>query len=83
MHQLICIIVTNHRKEALARVEDYIALAVAAIGRDEWPLQLPIYGSSQIMTWKLAKQRRNCLLLFYLLAKSHALLRTNASSTKR
>nr|SVE94376.1 EOG090X09ZG [Simocephalus serrulatus] len=36
-----------------------------------------------MMTWKLASQRRKCLLLFYLVAKSHALLRTNTSSTKR
>nr|SVE73075.1 EOG090X09ZG [Ceriodaphnia reticulata] len=36
-----------------------------------------------MMTWRLAKQRRKCLLLFHLLAKSHALLRTNTSSTKR
>jgi hypothetical protein len=71
------------REETLARIEDYIILVVAAISRGDWPLQLPIHGSDEMMTWKLAKQRRKCLLLFHLLAKSHALLRTNTTSTKR
>lgn len=74
---------TNSRKETLDRVEDYIILVVAAIARGDWPLQLPIHGKDEMMTWRLAKQRRKCLLLFHLLAKSHALLRTNTSSTKR
>lgn len=67
----------------MARVEEYIKLVVAAISRGDWPLQLPIHGSDKMMTWKAANQRRKCLLLFHLLAKSHALLRTNTTSTKR
>nr|SVE85633.1 EOG090X09ZG [Daphnia pulicaria] len=72
-----------NKEETLSRIEDYIILVVAAISRGDWPLQLPIHGSDEMMTWKLAKQRRKCLLLFHLLAKSHALLRTNTTSTKR
>nr|SVE86890.1 EOG090X09ZG [Daphnia similis] len=67
----------------MTRVEEYIKLVVAAISRGDWPLQLPIHGSDKMMTWKAANQRRKCLLLFHLLAKSHALLRTNTTSTKR
>nr|SVE91275.1 EOG090X09ZG [Daphnia sinensis] len=72
-----------NKSEAMARVEEYIKLVVAAISRGDWPLQLPIHGSDKMMTWKAANQRRKCLLLFHLLAKSHALLRTNTTSTKR
>nr|SVE75264.1 EOG090X09ZG [Daphnia dolichocephala] len=72
-----------NKRETLARIEDYIKLVVAAISRGDWPLRLPIHGSDEMLTWRLTKQRRKCLLLFHLLAKSHALLRTNTTSTKR
>nr|SVE92526.1 EOG090X09ZG [Megafenestra aurita] len=72
-----------NKKETLVRIEKYIELVVAAVSRGDWPLQLPVHGSDRMMTWRLASQRRKCLLLFHLLAKSHALLRTNTSSTKR
>ena len=74
---------THEREETLARIEEYIVLIVAAVSNGDWPLQLPIHGSDETMIWKLASQRRKCLLLFHLLAKSHALLRTNTNSTKR
>lgn len=77
------VMVLNYRKETLVRIEKYIELVVAAVSRGDWPLQLPVHGSDRMMTWRLASQRRKCLLLFHLLAKSHALLRTNTSSTKR
>nr|SVE93755.1 EOG090X09ZG [Scapholeberis mucronata] len=72
-----------NKQDLLLRIESYIELIVAAISRGEWPLELPVYGSDEKMIWRLPTQRRKCLLLFHLLAKSHALLRTNASSTKR
>lgn len=71
------------RGEVLARIEYYVQLVVAAIARQDWPLSLPIHGTDQVVTWRLQKQRRKCLLLFYLLTKVHALLRTNTTSNKR
>nr|SVE69937.1 EOG090X09ZG [Eubosmina coregoni] len=72
-----------NRGEVLARIEYYVQLVVAAIARQDWPLSLPIHGTDQVVTWRLQKQRRKCLLLFYLLTKVHALLRTNTTSNKR
>lgn len=71
------------RGETLARVEHYVGLVVAAVSRGDWPLKLPVYERDEIMTWGRETQRRKCLLLFHLLAKSHALLRTDTTSTKR
>lgn len=73
------------RWQVIARVEHYVGLVVAAVGRGDWPLELPVHGGleGETMRWKYEKSRRKCLLLFQLLGKSHALLRTNTSSTKR
>lgn len=70
------------REEVLLRIEGYVQLIVGAIAAGEWP-QLPIYNSKEILSWRMAKQKRRGLLLFHLLAKVHSLLRTNTSSTKR
>nr|SVE93141.1 EOG090X09ZG [Moina brachiata] len=42
-----------------------------------------MHGTNEFMTWKIPRQKKKCLLLFYMLGKVHHLLKTNTNSTKR